>query len=175
MWTFRQPDKKRERFREERQTEIVIVIINPKLLKRHSKAKRRTPAYSRVLREIRGVFQRIVHGRLRSGRQRVRECVKSEGFSKELLLFLGCLCCFLSFDPYNMAKARRTHLTLQTTSFLLFHPRSLISTVFSVDVSNRFCSFMTRENRCLLGETFSPMSSRDWLVCILVYQSIYMA
>src|SRR6218665_3458545 len=35
----------------------VIVIVNSKLLKRHSKAKRRAPAYSRALRQIRGVFQ----------------------------------------------------------------------------------------------------------------------
>src|SRR6218665_2347211 len=62
---------------------IVIVIVNSKLLKRHSKAKRRAPAYSRALRQIRGVFQRIVRGRLRSVFQRVRECVKSEVFSKE--------------------------------------------------------------------------------------------
>ena len=62
---------------------IVIVIINSKLLKRHLKAKCRAPAYSRALRQIRGVFQRIVRGRLRSVFQRVRECVKSEVFSKE--------------------------------------------------------------------------------------------
>src|SRR6218665_3866769 len=62
---------------------IVIVIVNSKLLKRHSKAKRRAPAYSRALRQISGVFQRIVRGRLRSVIQRVRECVKSEVFSKE--------------------------------------------------------------------------------------------
>src|SRR6218665_1326426 len=43
-----------------------IVIVNSKLLKSHSKAKRRAPAYSRALRQIRGVFQRIVRGRLRS-------------------------------------------------------------------------------------------------------------
>src|SRR6218665_2733311 len=60
-----------------------IVIVNSKLLKRHSKAKRRAPAYSRALRQIRGVFQRIVRGRLRSVFQIVRECVKSEVFSKE--------------------------------------------------------------------------------------------
>src|SRR6218665_2913380 len=59
------------------------VIVNSKLLKRHSKAKRRAPAYSPALRQIRGVFQRIVRGRLRSVFQRVRECVKSEVFSKE--------------------------------------------------------------------------------------------
>src|SRR6218665_3588929 len=34
----------------------IIVIVNSKLLKRHSKAKRRAPAYSRGLRQIRGVF-----------------------------------------------------------------------------------------------------------------------
>src|SRR6218665_3216225 len=62
---------------------IVILIVNSKLLKRHSEAKRRAPAYSRALRQIRGVFQRIVRGRFRSGCQRVRGCVKSEGFSKE--------------------------------------------------------------------------------------------
>src|SRR6218665_1564341 len=74
-----------------------IVIVNSKLLKRHSKAKRRAPAYSRALRQIRGffpknspweaqvpfpegermrqirgVFQRIVRGKLRSGCQKVR-------------------------------------------------------------------------------------------------------
>src|SRR6218665_912704 len=62
---------------------IVIVIVNSKLLKRLLKAKRRAPAYSRALRQIRGVFQRIVRGRLWSVFQRVRECVKSEVFSKE--------------------------------------------------------------------------------------------
>src|SRR6218665_840987 len=36
---------------------IVSVIVNSKLLKRHSKAKRREPAYSRALRQIRGFFQ----------------------------------------------------------------------------------------------------------------------
>src|SRR6218665_1427074 len=34
---------------------LVIVIVNSKLIKRHSKAKRRAPAYSRPLRQIRGV------------------------------------------------------------------------------------------------------------------------
>src|SRR6218665_3448027 len=48
-----------------------LVIVNSKLLKRHLKAKRRAPAYSRALRQIRGVFQRIVRGRLRSVIQRV--------------------------------------------------------------------------------------------------------
>ena len=50
----------------------IIVIVNSKFLKRHSKAKRRAPAYSRALHQIRGVFQRIVRGKLRSGCQRVR-------------------------------------------------------------------------------------------------------
>src|SRR6218665_3969791 len=36
---------------------FVIVIVNSKLLKRHSKAKRRALAHSRALRQIRGVFQ----------------------------------------------------------------------------------------------------------------------
>ena len=51
---------------------IVIVVVNSKLLKRHSKAKRRAPAYSRALRQIKGVFQRIVRGKFRSGCQKVR-------------------------------------------------------------------------------------------------------
>ena len=51
----------------------LIVIIISKLLKCHSNAKRRAPAYSRALRQIRVVVHRIVHGRLRSGCQRVRE------------------------------------------------------------------------------------------------------
>ena len=51
---------------------IVIVIVNSKFLKRHSEAKRRAPAYSLALHQIRWVFQRIVRGKLRSGCQRVR-------------------------------------------------------------------------------------------------------
>src|SRR6218665_2492148 len=51
---------------------LQIVIVNSKLLKRHSKAKRRAPDYSRALRQIRGVFQRIVRGKLRCGCQKVR-------------------------------------------------------------------------------------------------------
>src|SRR6218665_1703212 len=46
---------------------IAIVIVNSKLLKRHSKAMGRALAYSRALRQIRGVFQRIVRGKLRAG------------------------------------------------------------------------------------------------------------
>src|SRR6218665_2161203 len=61
---------------------IVIVIVNSKLQKPHSKTKPKAPAYSRALRQIRGFFQRIVRERLRSGGQRMKGCVKSEGFSK---------------------------------------------------------------------------------------------
>jgi len=48
-----------------------MVIVISRLLKRHSKAKHRATAYSRTLHQIRGVVQRIVHGRFRSGCQRV--------------------------------------------------------------------------------------------------------
>ena len=41
---------------------IVIVIVISKLLKRHWKAKHRALAYSRALRKIRGVVQRVVKG-----------------------------------------------------------------------------------------------------------------
>jgi len=40
----------------------VIVIVISELLKRHSKDKRRAPAYSQALRQIRGIVQRIVRG-----------------------------------------------------------------------------------------------------------------
>ena len=56
--------EKGQRRRTMTSSDLVIVIVNSKLLKRHSKAKRRAPAYSRALRQIRGVFQRIVRGRL---------------------------------------------------------------------------------------------------------------
>src|SRR6218665_1528867 len=46
---------------------VVGLVVISKLLNRHSKAKRRAPAYSQALRKIRGVFQRTVRGRLRSG------------------------------------------------------------------------------------------------------------
>jgi len=36
----------------------LIAIVISKLLERHSKAKRRAPAYSRALRQIRGIVQR---------------------------------------------------------------------------------------------------------------------
>ena len=50
---------------------IVIVIEISELLGRHSKAKRtRAPAYS--LGRIKGAFQRVVHGKLRSDCQGVR-------------------------------------------------------------------------------------------------------
>jgi len=52
------------------------VIVISKLLKRHSKAKRRAPAYSQALRKIKGVVQGIVRGRLRSGCQRVRRKIR---------------------------------------------------------------------------------------------------
>ena len=45
----------------------VIIIVISKLLKRHSKAKCMAPAYSRALRQIRGVVQRIVRGKIGSG------------------------------------------------------------------------------------------------------------
>ena len=82
-WTEHRTNEEVLKKVEEKRSLIVIVIVNSKLLKHHSKAKRRAPAYSRALRQIRGVFQRIVRGRLRSVFQIVRECVKSEGFSKE--------------------------------------------------------------------------------------------
>jgi len=44
------------------------VIVISKLLA--LKTKRRAPAYSRAILQIRGVVQRIVHGRLRSDCQR---------------------------------------------------------------------------------------------------------
>jgi len=49
-----------------------IVIMISKLLKHLSKIKRRAPAYSRALRQIRGVVQSIVNGSVRSGWQWVR-------------------------------------------------------------------------------------------------------
>src|SRR6218665_1437073 len=43
---------------------IVIVIVNSKLLKRHSKAKRRAPAYSRALHRLeQRATNRQIHGR----------------------------------------------------------------------------------------------------------------
>jgi len=48
-------------------------IVISELPERHSKAKRaRAPAYSRALRRIKGFFQRVVYGKLRSDFQRVR-------------------------------------------------------------------------------------------------------
>jgi len=50
-----------------------IVIVTSEFLERHSKAKRtRAPAYSQALRRIKGVFQRVVHGKFRSDLQGVR-------------------------------------------------------------------------------------------------------
>ena len=45
---------------------------NLKFWERHSKAKRRAGTYSRALWYIKGVVQRVVHGKLRSDFQRVR-------------------------------------------------------------------------------------------------------
>ena len=53
---------------------LLSFVIISEFLKRHSKAKRtRAPAYSRALRWIKGVVQRVVHGKLRSDFQRVGE------------------------------------------------------------------------------------------------------
>ena len=50
-----------------------FVIVISKFPKHYSKAKRnRAPAYSRALRRIKGVVQRVVRGKLRSDFQRVR-------------------------------------------------------------------------------------------------------
>jgi len=52
---------------------LIIVIVVSEFIESHSKVKRtRAPAYSRALRRIRGVVQRIIHGRLRYDFQRVR-------------------------------------------------------------------------------------------------------
>src|SRR6218665_3425701 len=59
--------------RYERDSIKLYRIVNSKLLKRHSKAKRRAPAYSRALHQIRGVFQRIVRGRAREAQVRFPE------------------------------------------------------------------------------------------------------
>jgi len=55
----------------------LAVYHNLKLLKHYSKAKHREPPYSWALHHIRGIVQRIVHGRFRSGCQRVRRAVKA--------------------------------------------------------------------------------------------------
>ena len=47
-------------------------ILISKFIERHSKAKRRAPAYSPALQRIKGVVQRVVHGKSRSDFQRVR-------------------------------------------------------------------------------------------------------
>src|SRR6218665_835500 len=51
-------------------TSQVGLIVISKCLKRHSQEKRRAPAYSRALHQLRGVVQTIVHERLKSGCQR---------------------------------------------------------------------------------------------------------
>jgi len=55
-------------------TKLKIVIIISEYIKRHSKAKHtyRTPAYSRALQRIKGVFQRVVCDELSSDFPRVR-------------------------------------------------------------------------------------------------------
>jgi len=54
-------------------TELKIIILISEFIKHHSKAKRiRAPAYSRALRRIKDVFQRVVCGKLSSDFQRVR-------------------------------------------------------------------------------------------------------
>jgi len=50
---------------------VIVVIVISKLLKRHSKAKRRAPYYSREMRQIRGVVQGIFHGKFRFCCQRI--------------------------------------------------------------------------------------------------------
>ena len=49
-----------------------IEIVTSTFLDRHTKAKSRVPAYSKSLRQIKRVVQRVVHGKLRSDFQRVR-------------------------------------------------------------------------------------------------------
>ena len=52
---------------------ILCIIVISEFLEHHSKAKStRTSDYSRALRQIKLVVQRIVCGKLRSGFQRVR-------------------------------------------------------------------------------------------------------
>jgi len=53
--------------------DIVIVIAISEFLERHSKAKlTRALAYLRALQRIKGVVQKVVHGKLRSDFQMVR-------------------------------------------------------------------------------------------------------
>ena len=51
---------------------MVLVIVISKFIERYSKSKRRAPAYSRALRKIKEVVQRVVHGKLRFDFERVR-------------------------------------------------------------------------------------------------------
>jgi len=53
---FPRPGNKGSRDQCGKTCSVNIVIVISKLLKRHSKAKRRAPAYSRALRKIRGIF-----------------------------------------------------------------------------------------------------------------------
>ena len=74
-----------------------IVIVISKLLKPHSKAKRRAPAYSRALRQIRGVFQRIVRGRLRPGLQK-----QPHNYHRPIALSIAIIiiCLFFLFNNF---------------------------------------------------------------------------
>ena len=56
---------------EDKEKEEIVIVIS-KFLERHSKAKRRAPSYSRALRRIKGLDQRVVRDKLRSDFQRVR-------------------------------------------------------------------------------------------------------
>jgi len=56
-----------------KQWEKLVVIVISEFLERHSNAKRtRAPAYSRAVRRIKGVVQRVVRGKLRYAFKRVR-------------------------------------------------------------------------------------------------------
>ena len=66
-------------------TSLVVVIVISKLLKRHSKAKCRAPAYSRSLHRIRGVVQRDFQ-RVRGDTAAVKAGVV---YNSLLLTFLG--------------------------------------------------------------------------------------
>ena len=70
-----------------------MAIVISEFLECHSKAKRaRASAYSRALRRIKGVVQRVVHGKLRSDFQGVRGdrvAVKAEAMAKQKCANLG--------------------------------------------------------------------------------------
>jgi len=78
-------------------------IVISKLLKRHSKEKRKAPAYSRELRQIIGIVQRIVHQRVTEGRsevagtayaqalERVARCSLYYDLSRQFLIYKPAL------------------------------------------------------------------------------------